>query len=83
MTDRERLLQWFYDEVMRQMNASEPQPKGGQSVGVMPSRWNMTPTTRHSIRRLLDAVPAQPRPRRTPADADADYHRQADEVEES
>jgi hypothetical protein len=49
-------LREFADEVRLQMDASEPQPRSGQQVGPRAEAWQIAPSTRKYIRRLLAAL---------------------------
>ena len=48
-----KTLSDLIDAIEQELDASEPQPKGGQHVGPMASHWNMTPSTRKALRWLL------------------------------
>jgi hypothetical protein len=56
LTTAESRLARLVETITQELDASEPQPMGGQHVGPMASHWNMTITTREAIRRLLAEV---------------------------
>lgn len=39
--------------IERELDASEPQPKGGQHVGPLASHWQIAPSTRQAMRWML------------------------------
>lgn len=52
--DDQARTEWsLIEAIERELDASEPRPPGGQSVGPMASHWVMTVTTRQAMRNLL------------------------------
>jgi hypothetical protein len=67
LAQRYQRMAALVDEVEHQLDASEPQPRGGQQVGPRAEAWQMTPSTRKALRRLVADARTLPLAGRRPA----------------